>query len=108
MKFFFPDSQDQVDPTFDFDRETRDPERVRQRDDQYAHEVFREPPYDGLLVSRGIVEGTNSAGRYSMSQRHRLYREGGAAFFRLADKRLKLMADCGAFSYVNEETPPVL
>jgi hypothetical protein len=104
MKFFFPDSQDLVDPSFDFDTETRDPRRVRQRDDQYAHEVFKRPPYDGLLVSRGIVEG---AGRYSLSQRQRLYREGGRSFFRLTGTGLKLMADCGAFSYLNEETPPV-
>jgi len=107
MRFFFPDSQDLVDPSFDFESETRDPARVRQRDDQYAHEVFEKPPYDGLLVSRGIVEGSSSGGRYSMSQRQRLYREGGRSFFRLASKGLKLMADCGAFSYVNEEKPPI-
>src|SRR5262245_32713127 len=57
MKFFFPDAQDLVDPSFDFETETRSDARLRHRDDQYAHEVFPEPPYDGLLVSRAIVEG---------------------------------------------------
>lgn len=36
MKFFFPDSQDFVDETFDFVAETRSESRVRQRDDRYA------------------------------------------------------------------------
>jgi hypothetical protein len=50
MKFFFPDSQDQVDPSFDFDTEERARLRLRHRDDMYAHEVFAKPPFDGVLV----------------------------------------------------------
>ncbi|MBD4383928.1 tRNA-guanine transglycosylase, partial [Xanthomonas citri pv. citri] len=48
LKYFFPDSQDFIDPSFDFFRETRNEHRVRQRDDQYPHEVFPHP-YDGML-----------------------------------------------------------
>ena len=44
MRFFFPDSQDQVDPSFDFMTEQRSIYRVRQRDDRYAHEVIQPPP----------------------------------------------------------------
>ena len=44
MKFFFPDSQDQIDPSFDFVTEERSRHRVRQRDDLYAHEVVRAAP----------------------------------------------------------------
>jgi hypothetical protein len=40
VDFFFPDSQDQIDPSFDFERELSSPDRVRQRDDRYAHEVI--------------------------------------------------------------------
>ena len=50
MKFFFPDSQDSVDPSFDFESETRAEFRIRQRDDLYAHEIFEDPPFDGVLV----------------------------------------------------------
>jgi len=83
MKYFFPDSQDTVDPSFDFERESRSIERVRQRDDQYAHEVFSTPAYDGLLVSKGIVDGiSGNTGKYTLAQRHRLYRIGGHEFFR--------------------------
>ena len=52
MDFFFPDSQDQVDPSFDFEREVSSPIRVRQRDDLYAHEIVRPAPYNGVLLSR--------------------------------------------------------
>lgn len=108
MKFFFPDSQDLVDPSFDFRTEVRSHNRVRQRDDQYPHEIFTTPPYDGMLVSRAIVEGTGGDGgsRYTLAQRHRLYREGVRAFLRLYELPLETMGDCGAFSYVREKRPP--
>ncbi len=111
MKFFFPDSQDMVDPTFDFTRETRAEFRVRQQDDKYAHEVFAATPFDGILVSMGIVEGIGSVGsaKYTLAQRHRLRRVGAREFFRLENNGgsdLKIMGDCGAFSYVKEKDPP--
>jgi hypothetical protein len=110
MNFFFPDSQDLVDPSFDFQTERRAPTRIRHRDDQYAHEVFSEQVYDGLLVSKGIVDGlSGGAGKYSMAQRHRLLRVGAAEFFRLNrpdGPALPILGDCGAFTYVREKVPP--
>jgi hypothetical protein len=108
MKFFFPDAQDLVDPSFDFATEERSETRVRQRDDLYAHEVFSQAPYDGVLVSRSIVEGRgNDGSRYSVAQRHRLLRVGAREYFRLGDRPLETIGDCGAFSYVREPVPPV-
>jgi hypothetical protein len=110
MKFFFPDSQDQIDPSFDFASEERASHRVRQRDDRYAHEALAHPPFDGILVSKTVVDGTGQAtGRYTLSQRHRLYRDGARRFFRLdyVDRTpLQSMGDCGAFSYVRDHVPP--
>lgn len=110
MKFFFPDSQDQIDPTFDFVDEDRDLRRVRQRDDLYAHEVLAPPPFHGILVSKSIVDGYSdgSAGKYTGPQRLRLYREGAREFFRLdhAHGRLQIIGDCGAFTYVKAPLPP--
>src|SRR5215471_14178098 len=108
MKFFFPDAQDLIDPSFDFATEERSPHRLRHRDDHYAHEVFPEPPYDGMLISRAIVEGKAGEGsRFSMAQRQRLLRVGAREFFRFGDRPLAVMGDCGAFSYVAEPVPPV-
>ncbi len=110
MKFFFPDSQDQVDPSFDFTTEQRSILRVRQRDDQYAHEALGRAPYNGVLISKTIVDGTPTvSGRYSLAQRHRLYRVGVHRFFRLDERPgrgLLTMGDCGAFTYVRDEVPP--
>jgi hypothetical protein len=110
MRFYFPDSQDQIDPSFDFQTEDRSPFRIRQRDDLYPHEVLSPVPYTGMLVSKTMVDGVDGgAGRYSAQQRQRLYRVGVREFFRLDDvdgPRLDTMGDCGAFTYFREEVPP--
>ncbi len=109
MKFIFPDSLDLVDPSFDFEAEERNADRVRQRDDLYAHEVFKPPPFQGILVSKGIVDGIGSGSRYTLAQRHRLFRQGVRKFFRLGSVKgepLLTVGDCGAFSYVREPKPP--
>lgn len=109
MEFFFPDSQDQIDPNFDFLAERWSPFRVRQRDEHYAHEVHDLPPYGGILVSKSIVDGSGGGARYTAAQRHRLYRLGIRRFFRLDRDdglRLRTLGDCGAFSYVRHERPP--
>src|SRR5262245_39881847 len=110
MLYFLPDSQDLVDPSFDFTTERRSRTRLRHRDDLYAHEVFAEPAFDGLLVSKGIVDGFGATGsRYTLAQRQRLLRAGSEAFFRLrrpSGFRVLVMGDCGAFTYVREERPP--
>ena len=107
VDFFFPDSQDQIDPSFDFEREASSPDRVRQRDDRYAHEVISPPPVQRHAALEGAHRRARAA--YTFAQRHRLYRLGVREFFRLDDatgRRLETMGDCGAFTYVREEEPP--
>ena len=119
MKFFFADSLDMVDPSFDFETETRSEWRIRQRDDHYPHDIFRTPTYHGVLVSKSLVDGFGiEGGRYSLAQRLRFWRNGVRSFMRLDDAmwddgpansthRLETMGDCGAFSYVKAKAPPV-
>lgn len=111
MRFFFPDSQDQVDPGFNFTTEEWSEGRMRQRDDVYAHEALEAPAYTGILVSKAIVDGVGTASaRYTLGQRHRLHRTGVRDFFRLDSvlgPRMQTMGDCGAFTYVREEVPPL-
>lgn len=107
VDFFFPDSQDQVDTSFDFERESSSPDRVRQRDDRYAHEVISPAPYTGILLSKALVDGPGS--KYTFAQRHRLSRLGVCRFFRLDEcdgPPLATLGDCGAFNFVREDTPP--
>ncbi|MFJ5288504.1 tRNA-guanine transglycosylase DpdA [Streptomyces sp. NPDC088348] len=106
MKFYFPDSQDQIYPRYDFINDEYPDERVRQRDDLYAHQAVKPAPYDGILVSKAIVDGSvKGAGKYSAPQRDRLYRDGVKTFFGLPDS-MQSLGDCGAFNYINEEYPP--
>ncbi len=106
MDFYFPDSQDQIDPKFDFEAEDHPAFHVRQRDDRYAHEIHDPPPYSGILISKTMVDGYSAAGRYTAAQRHRLHRLGAHEFFRLPEG-LGVIGDCGGFSYVAEDVPPV-
>lgn len=103
MRFYFPDSQDQIDPNFDFDVEEHPAFHVRQRDDLYAHEALHEPASTGILVSMGFE-------RYTIAQKHRMQRLGIREFYRLdtvPGPRIETLGDCGAFSYVSEAEPPV-
>lgn len=107
MKFYFPDSQDLVSPTYDFLRDEYAAHRVRLRDDQYAHEVLDQPPYDGILVSKSIVDGSvKGSGKYTTAQRARLHRMGVQRFFRLPPG-VEALGDNGAFNYIDEPVPPV-
>lgn len=114
MKFFFPDAHDHVDPEFDFEADATSADRQLQLTDHYAHELLGCAPYDGLLLSKSIVDGvTAKPGKYTTAQRHRLRRLGAHQFFRVSHLRapeggpFPIMADCGAFSYIQEDVPPI-
>ena len=96
MKFFLPDWDDRVDPGYDFltDRMTLEREPYR---DLYAHELFEERVYDGILVSRMALE---SAAR----KRQRAEQIGMRGYLRMPPD-LELFGDCGAFGYVAEREP---
>ena len=109
MKFIFADALDQIDPKFDFLADRSATARKPYWDDEYPHEVFARPPYDGVLISRGIVGDGRRKGKYSDAQSLRFRREGARRFLRLDRGRLRDMAifgDCGAFTYKDEEKPP--
>ena len=103
MKFYFPDSQDQIDPNFDFISESHLTHRIRQRDDFYVHEALGKPPFDGILLSLAIVSGAANTSQYSQATRNRLQREGIRNFFRIQDlkPRVATLGDCGAFTIQN-------
>jgi hypothetical protein len=110
VKFFFPDAHDLVDPSFDFETERREYRGSRQQSQQYAHEALGNPPYDGMLISKAMVDGRGKGVRYSFAQVQRLRRIGAREFLRLnqpgLEKPIETMGDCGSFSYVGEKEPP--
>lgn len=109
MKFIFADSLDYVDPRYDFLQDRTHPEREAYWSDQFPHEILGYAPYDGILVSRGIVGGAKVKGKYSESQAMRFRIVGARTFLRLDTPELEkvdVFGDCGAFTYVNDEIPP--
>ena len=107
MKYFIPDWDDRVDPNFDFNT---DFEQTRKSDGYtgrvYAHEIFENPPYDGILISLGIFQNKlrleNSDSQPSIRGFTNI-----KEYLRIDRKKpLQVMGDCGAFSYVNQETGP--
>ncbi|QPF71467.1 hypothetical protein G8A07_00040 [Roseateles sp. DAIF2] len=112
MKFLYSDTQDYVDPNYDFLNDRNKIGHKRYWDDQYAHELMDPAPYDGLLVSMSAVrqaEGVaKSKVRYSTSEEQRMLRDGARKFLRFGGPKFKdrmLMGDCGAFAYVEHPKP---
>ena len=109
MRFVFADSLDTIDPEYDFVADRNGVGRSVHRDDQYPHEFLERAPYDGILVSRGIVGDALHPGKYSEAQLMRFRREGARRFLRYSLDRYPnsmLMGDCGAFTYRNLPEPP--
>lgn len=109
MKFIFADSLDFVDPDFDFIADRNGARRTIHRDDQFPHEYLDIAPYDGILVSRGIVGDVLLNGKYSESQLMRFRREGARRFLRYPESDFPgsmMLGDCGAFTYRNMPEPP--
>jgi len=110
VNYIFADSLDFVDPNYDFVNDLPADGRQAYWDDFYPHEILSEAPYDGMLVSRAIVEGSGGlSGRYSESQVMRFRRIGAREFLRFNSPEnisKPIFGDCGAFSYANLATPP--
>ena len=98
MRYFIPEWDDRVDPNYDFINDTSEPGRDTYKDDVYAHEIYPTPNYDGILVSKVIVEESK--------KKKALIEQMGIHDFIRFDKTRPVMGDCGAFDYVDEYLPP--
>ncbi len=112
MKFLFSDTQDYVDPGYDFINDRNAPGRKRYWGDRYPHELMDTAPYDGLLVSMSAVKSvphvTSGASRYSTAEEQRFLRDGARKFLRFGGAAFAdnmLMGDCGAFAYAELAEP---
>ncbi|MHA2276675.1 MAG: tRNA-guanine transglycosylase DpdA [Candidatus Kariarchaeaceae archaeon] len=100
MKFYIPNWEDRLDPNFDFVKDSFSSSRVSPRDDLYAHNIFKSPPYDGILMSLNIfgnkiiLNGTAEIKGYE----DKSIKE----YLKINNQKLTV----GAFSYINEEHPP--
>jgi len=110
LKYFLPDWEDRLDPDFDFVRDiySKGHEQNPYEHDVYAHQLFKEPPYDGILLSLSVFQSKISLANGGNAS----YTIRGISDIRKylkipSNSKLEVMGDCGAFGYVNEDSPPL-
>ncbi len=101
LRYFIPDWDDRVDPTFNFATDAHTADRNPYRDDVYAHELYSPPPYDGILLSLATLDG-------NLKKREAILAAGSVhRYLRLPiDGEHTVIGDCGAFTYWEQENPP--
>ncbi|WP_019139890.1 tRNA-guanine transglycosylase DpdA [Noviherbaspirillum massiliense] len=98
LAYFIPDWDDQVDPDFDFETDTHSGGTGDWSNQVYAHQMFKEPNYDGILISKIVAEQSKKkAERINQLGVHRHLR---------VPRDFPIMGDCGAFGYINDYEPP--
>ena len=98
LSYFIPEWDDLVDPDFDFETDTHSGGSGDWSNEVYAHQMYPEPNYDGILISKVIAEK-------SKKKAERINRLGVHRFLRVP-RDFPIMGDCGAFGYINETVPP--
>jgi hypothetical protein len=98
LRYFIPEWDDLVDPDFDFLTDTHSGGTGDWSNQVYAHQLYPEPNYDGILMSRAVAEK-------SRTKRERINALGVHRFLRVP-RELPVMGDCGAFDYIMQEVPP--
>jgi queuine tRNA-ribosyltransferase-like protein len=98
LRYFIPDWDDLVDPDYDFENDVHSGGSGNWSNEVYAHQMYPEPNYDGLLISKVVAEKSKSkAARINELGVHRFLR---------VPRSFPVMGDCGAFGYINEDVPP--
>ncbi len=105
-----PNWEDRVDPQFDF---TKDSYSVSHEispyeNDYYAHQIYKKmQPYDGILFSLSNVQ-TKLKIKYDQNNQPMIRNKANIRDYLKIPKysRLKVMGDCGAYSYVAYHDPP--
>jgi hypothetical protein len=99
IRYFIPDWDDRVDPTYTFLTDEHTPGRDPYRDDRYAHELYTMPPYNGMLMSRAVIDD-------SPAKHAAIVAAGSVHRYLRLPEQYPVLGDCGAFSYWKEQEPP--
>lgn len=98
LRYFIPEWDDLVDPDYDFETDTHSGGSGDWSNEVYAHQMYPEPNYDGILVSKVVAEK-------SKNKKDRINALGVHRFLRVP-RDFPIMGDCGAFGYIMEDNPP--
>lgn len=98
LRYFIPEWDDLVDPDYDFLTDTHSGGSGDWANEVYAHQLYPEPNYDGILISKVVAEK-------SRKKKERINQLGVHRFLRVP-REFPIMGDCGAFGYIHEQVPP--
>ena len=98
LRYFIPEWDDYVDPDFDFENDVHSGGSGDWSNEVYAHQMYPEPNYDGILMSRAVAEK-------SKKKDARINEMGVHRYLRVP-REFPIMGDCGAFDYIEMEVPP--
>ncbi|MFY7916513.1 MAG: tRNA-guanine transglycosylase DpdA [Rubrivivax sp.] len=98
LAYFIPEWDDLVDGDYDFAKDTHSGGSGDWSNEVYAHQMYPEPNYDGILISKVVAEK-------SKKKAERINRMGVHRFLRVP-RDFPVMGDCGAFGYIKEHEPP--
>jgi Queuine tRNA-ribosyltransferase len=98
LSYFIPEWDDLVDRDYDFQNDIHSGGTGNWANEVYAHQMYPEPNYDGILISKVVAEK-------SRSKKERINRLGVHRLLRVP-REFPIMGDCGAFGYIHEKVPP--
>ncbi len=98
LRYFIPEWDDLVDRDYDFENDIHSGGSGNWGNEVYAHQMYAEPNYDGLLISKVVAEK-------SKSKKARINELGVHRFLRVP-RSFPVMGDCGAFGYIEDDVPP--
>jgi hypothetical protein len=102
MRFFIPEWDDRVDPGYDFltDSHSATHNSNPLKNDYYMWDIFGidKVPFDGVLVSIATIQQN--------SKKYQSILETGIHQFLRLPHNFEIIADCGAFSYIDTIVPP--
>jgi hypothetical protein len=98
LRYFIPEWDDHVDPDYGFLTDTHSGGSRDWSNEVYAHQIYDEPNYDGILISKVVAEA-------SRRKKARINELGVHRFLRVPPEFF-VMGDCGAFGYIKQEKPP--
>jgi hypothetical protein len=98
LSYFIPEWDDFVDRDFDFENDVHSGGSGDWSNSVYAHQLYPEPNYDGILISKVVAEK-------SKKKKELINRLGVHRSLRVP-RQFPIMGDCGAFGYINEKVPP--
>lgn len=98
LRYFIPEWDDLVDRDYDFEKDEHSGGTGDWTNEVYAHQLYPEPNYDGILISKVVAEK-------SKKKKERINALGVHRYLRVPPE-FPIMGDCGAFGYIGQEVPP--